>query len=278
MTAQGVDQDFNFIAGVERGLKRGRGEEGTALVPLGVERGRGISAGGTGWKFEEELRWREMKVIRAPEGLSRRKQNTSSWKGGGIMWTVEWLAEGRERRLQNVADTKSVGEAFCLCYGRKGSGRKRKRFKRETEPGEQRLEAAVDKSDRQTLEESSTTSPRNEENQTPRDLDGLYFYLHRPLTSSKMKCLIPINSNSTWKEMLKRRTLLEFPTIYVREELPSQLPDPFILEQDYLQNHGEDVVFMPSTGNPHVPDEPVPPPAVLDSTKLVEVLKQDLVA
>jgi hypothetical protein len=65
--------------------------------------------------------------------------------------------------------------------------------------------------------------------------------------------------------------VLEFPTIHVREEPPEELPKPFILERDYIEQ-GEDVIVQPVVESTLEP-EPVPE---LDPNKLLEVLRADL--
>jgi hypothetical protein len=48
-----------------------------------------------------------------------------------------------------------------------------------------------------------------------------------------------------------------------------------MLEDTYLQKHGEDVVPMRQS-QPEPTDEPASLPTTVDSNKLLEVLKQDL--
>jgi HIT zinc finger len=287
-TPSSIDQDFNFITKVERSLKRADDEvteRGIHLAPAGLKRYGGPQK----TKFESEVEMRGIKLIRAPQGLSRRKQNKSSWKGNALMWTVEWLPFNGDVRWQNVAESKTVGESFFAHYGRKGLSRKRKREPdesvsrqtRKQDDGEDiakqeevvlKMEAAAEIALSSAPEAEEAPQPAAERRQP---LQDLHFYLHRPQTSSKLKCLIPIDSKATWKEILNGRTLLEFPTVYVREEPPEELTGPFILEQDYSQKHGEDLVVhthpvLEST------DDSTSSPSTLDSNKILEVLKQDL--
>lgn len=260
-TEVGIDRDFNFISSVERGV--GRAEERyEEMVPVGI----GWSRKQANW--EDAVRESGVKVIRAPEGLSRRKLNKSDVKGSGLMWTVEWLWDG-EKRVMNVTETKRIGQTFVGCFGKR-AGRKRKRHD-EGRIGEEKDDH--DPSEQQAKNENSPGSQKEETTQSP--LEGLLFYLHRPQTSSKLKCLVPVEPTSTWKEVLKGRTVLEFPTIHVREEAPDHLPAPFILERDYLEQHGEDVVVK-TVLQPTLPNEPDPTQPTLDSNKVLEVLKQDL--
>jgi hypothetical protein len=255
-TESGIDRDFNFISGVERGIERLE-EQHEQIVPVGV----GWSRKSANW--DQATRAAGVTIVRAPEGMSRRKMNKSSAKGNGLMWTVEWLFNG-EKRVVNVPDSRTVGETFIGLFGKK-AGRKRKRDDAKDEPAKD-----VDVDGAKESEETSVPSPEHTDKCRKSSIEGLYFYLHRPQTSSKVKCLIPVDSRSNWKEILKGRTVLEFPTVHVREEPPEDIPKPFILERDYIER-GEDVVVQPvlaSAVEPELPD--------LDPNKLLEVLKADL--
>jgi hypothetical protein len=62
-----------------------------------------------------------------------------------------------------------------------------------------------------------------------------YFYLVKPLTSSKKTVLVPLNPTQSVAKNLRHRTVLEFPTIYTMQEAPDNLPPDFILENHYLE-------------------------------------------
>lgn len=284
-TPTSIDQDFNFITKVERTLQRADedvADRGIHLAPAGLRR----YGGPPKTKFETEVQAQNIKLIRAPEGISRRKQNKSTWKGNNISWTIEWLAYTGDRRLQNLPDSRTVFDGFAACFGKKGLSRKRKRDSNESSERREKVNSMGD-----NLEQKESQNDGNAQQPTPPDdavqenpriasntkrpSEDLYFYLHRPQTSSKLKCLIPLDQSSTWKEVLKGRTLLEHPTIYVREEPPDKLQDPFILECDYLQNHGADVV-VPLALQLESTKEADQVPTTLDSNKVLEVLKADL--
>ena len=281
-TPTSIDQDFNFITKVERTLQRAEdhvADRGIHLAPAGLNR----HGGPPKTKFETEVQARDIKLIRAPDGLSRRKQNKSTWKGNSISWTMEWLAHTGETRLQNVPETRTVLEGFTSCFGKKGLSKKRKR---DSNTKSERVEAAADIPQMQETNDDGTVQQPTPPAGALQDDNGgpakpklvspeLHFYLHRPQTSSKLKCLIPIESNSTWKEVLKGRTLLEHPTVYVREEPPDELQKPFVLEQVYLKDHGEDVVVSAETQLEST-RESDPALSALDSHKILEVLKADL--
>ena len=66
------------------------------------------------------------------------------------------------------------------------------------------------------------------------------LFLLRPLTSSKFpKVLVPIDPTQSLEEILRKRELLEFPTIYVFENPIEEVPEGFMLETDFLKATGQ---------------------------------------
>jgi hypothetical protein len=71
--------------------------------------------------------------------------------------------------------------------------------------------------------------------------DGKHrFFLLKPRTSSSRHVLIPLDTNATLGECLNGRTVLEFPTIYVFPDSVQQLPEDFMMEEEYLKQEGEE--------------------------------------
>jgi hypothetical protein len=67
-----------------------------------------------------------------------------------------------------------------------------------------------------------------------------HLYLHRPLTPSSFpKVLIPLDPAKCLTELLRKREVLEFPTIYVLDSRPADLPEKFMLEKHYLAAIGK---------------------------------------
>jgi hypothetical protein len=66
------------------------------------------------------------------------------------------------------------------------------------------------------------------------------FFLLRPRTSSSRQVLIPLDPSRTLGENLYNRTVLEFPTIYVFTGLNEQVPEEFMLEEEYIKQEGEE--------------------------------------
>jgi hypothetical protein len=121
----------------------------------------------------------------------------------------------------------------------------------------------------------------------PESIPSQYnYFLLKPRTSSSRHVLIPLSPFARLRESLRGRTVLEFPTIYVFSASASQLPDGFVLEEKYLREQGQDQKELeqllkevdPSIlqamkmegGDDEATNEE------FDSTKLLDVLKQDL--
>jgi len=111
------------------------------------------------------------------------------------------------------------------------------------------------------------------------------FFLLKPQTSSSRRVLIPISSSATLGECLRGRTVLEFPTIYVFTNSSLQLPDEFILEENYTKQEGqgkfEDLLKdvppdLLRAFKGEEEDEKTSEEMELDGKKILDVLKQDL--
>lgn len=67
----------------------------------------------------------------------------------------------------------------------------------------------------------------------PKNETSQHFYLLKPLTASKAKVVIPLDSAHTLTHCVAKRTILEFPTIFVLNEASNALPDGFMLDSSY---------------------------------------------
>lgn len=91
------------------------------------------------------------------------------------------------------------------------------------------------------LAKANTADDRNDGSITePMGIGEHRFFLLKPRTSSSKHVLIPLSATSTLGECLHGCTVLEFPTIYVFPETTQQLPEEFMLEEDYLKQEGEE--------------------------------------
>ncbi|KAK5224516.1 hypothetical protein LTR99_004781 [Exophiala xenobiotica] len=325
-TSASIDQDFNFITSVERTLQKADElvlDKGLDLAPAGLR----PNAPESKRKFALEVEQRGIRLIKAPKGLSRSKENTSRWDGRQhkcIMWTTEWMFHDGTKKIHNVRESRTVAQAFLDVFGRRALGRKRKWSSAETttapallpdtvtiQPssveGEEPMqdvpvaeEEAVD--DLPAAEEDGATQKTAEDDtvavqeaimadnasdKTQRKPQGedvskvlqdLHFYLLRPNTTAKLKCLVPISQASTLKEVVSNKTLLEFPTFYVRREPPEALSEPFVTEEKYEQLYGSEIpINLPTFAADTKQDEQEQKSlAQIDEQKVLEVLHKDL--
>lgn len=314
-TPASVDQDFNFITSVERSLQAADSlflDKGIDLAPSGVKR-RGHEPKR---KFDTEIEARGIRLIKAPRGLSRNKQNKSHWTGQHkcLMWTTEWLCYDGDKRIQNVIESKTVGETFVSIFGKNAIHKKRKwssveatttvpavrRASQLTQPD--RIQEEIPLQDHpateRDVEQQDTgpeeTIPAHENRVVDRPpltekkaqvvdvseiLQNLHFYLLRPSTAAKLKCLIPVPHTATLMDVLNDKTLLEFPTFYVKEEAPDNLPAPFIVEDKYNELYGDEIPIEVSTATTRAdPDArgAVSLPDSIDEKTVLEVLQKDL--
>jgi hypothetical protein len=99
--------------------------------------------------------------------------------------------------------------------------------------------------------------------------------------------LIPLSASATLGQCLRGRTVLEFPTIYAFSDTLTELPEGFMLEEEYIKHEGEEqkefedllkhahpeVLRALSDNNDNGDDKAGDE---LDSRKILDVLKQDL--
>jgi hypothetical protein len=79
VTPAGIDHDFNFLTGIERDIEKAEkglkeGSDGASSTPQSWSQARSTRKGQTDYQHLESA---GVKVIRAPKGLSRQKENKS---------------------------------------------------------------------------------------------------------------------------------------------------------------------------------------------------------
>lgn len=215
--------------------------------------------------IERTLKSMRTTVELAPKGMQRSLDNGTSWARNKktINWQVEWVREGNAgRSLSKVMGNKPIGDAYAdfLEEERKNSltdeekrlerkqrerlaKEERARHTREEKGGEEGFSTLPILQDPQTgawgsvstssmgMKETGSTSTESKIS-----LPSYHLYLHRPKTPSSFpKVLIPLNPAKSLGRLLRRRLVLEFPTIYVLKAEPDDLSeDEFILERDFL--------------------------------------------
>jgi hypothetical protein len=208
-----------------------------------------------------------IRVEKAPKAMKRAVENETSWSRNArcINWQVEWLHPSGDmgRFLAKAMGNKPIGESYTQAV----EDEKRKKMSEEERRTERKRRAAEAKeraAKRLKLEEQRrldlTTIPTLQDpdsgawnftpvhasisSTTPEDSEPTAFlhnlYLLRPHTkSSYPKVLTPLDPSRSLDIHLRERTILEFPTIYVLEQGPRDLPGQFMLEKDYLAAIGE---------------------------------------
>lgn len=229
---------------------------------------------------------------------------------------MEWVPVAGEKTLRNCLETFSLAEAYDRVYPLPkeerpnldpAKGDKEGQEERAS-AGQEHTEVTISGATVTTTEEStdaqpaqpsiseSTESPTKPTEDKPSDLPvgphrSLYFYLHRPRTTTKKPVLIPLPPSATLATVLRERTVLEFPTIYVLPDsaetlLAEKETSRFILEAEYLRTAGTDEAAEKSAESEQEDmgseDDATGLPGVsvdlrnVDEKKVMEVLKQDL--
>jgi hypothetical protein len=213
-TSSSLDRDYNFLSGLDRDIERREdriAEKGIKLGDEGAQRASNSSWGGGGKKKGEqkvgERCWElGVRVVRAPKGLQRSRENRTQWDGGKnvVMWCVEWI-EDEGRSLSLLSETLSIGDGWTRVIEEKHKVlKKRKR-------GEE--------------EDLSRENPRS-------------FYLHLPRPPPKTalkprtKALVLLDKNTALHSCLKNQVIIEYPTIVVFSRPSGEVPDGYIILEE----------------------------------------------
>ncbi|KAF2463312.1 uncharacterized protein BDR25DRAFT_113795 [Lindgomyces ingoldianus] len=269
-TPAGIDHDYNFITGIERGLDRKEKD----IQDRGLSVANAARTGpGKGEITEQRYKAAGVNVIRAPKGLSRQKENkTHASSKKNIVWTVEWIREGKARLLSETSEVLSLAAAYANLAGQKPN-KKRKLEpdldkNTELERSQDTRGISKDKSGPPQIkvedEEVERPTPRRSSSEelsqikieeasgpdaevahhlhTNPDIDDTdsqslhhrhNFFLLKPRTNSTSHVLIPLSASATLRDCLQGRTVLEFPTLYVLSSAPDSLPNGYLLEEEY---------------------------------------------
>ncbi|KAH7054472.1 hypothetical protein B0J12DRAFT_570003 [Macrophomina phaseolina] len=263
-TPRGIDHDYNFLTGIERGLQRADDDQGARAHEL--KKYEQMQA-----RLRPYLQRNRIIVDRAPVGMSRQKTNsTRLTKGGNVRWAVEWLHEDGSRDLHEADADRSLSDLYSILLA--DLTRKRKRteqlpdraakLSKDSHPASddtQAVPTAVSTSAEQSKLHSRSAQQDAPEGSTAEDVSDKAaddksnaqnhtpipsFYLLKPHTpSSQPRVLIPLDSSSTLTAALSSQVVLEYPTIKVllRQAADAPLPDGFILEEDYIRQTKQDV-------------------------------------
>jgi hypothetical protein len=237
---------------------------------------------------------------------------------------VEWItADGQKTIRNSVVETCSVAEAYDRCCPRSKDQEPVSAAAYDKSENKDRLDTANKDADNaayavshdqaagatkvpeakapypsapqssealaQTSAETCTEGTDKMLNQNISPHRGLFFYIHRPRTTTKKPVLAPLLQSATLKSILRNRTVLEFPTIYALPDpaetlLADRENSPFILEEEYLRTAGPEEMQQSSAAsddeNVIAETQTFPDSSInlqnVDESKVLEVLKQDL--
>jgi hypothetical protein len=276
-TASSIDSDFNFITSLERSLARNDDEHtnNSDIQAAGLARVRQTDSARLERLVKEQgVAWR-----RAPKGMRRRQENDTRIEHSTVTWTLEFMLADGSRKLCSISDTRTIGEALELAVrpptrhlGKRKRHPARAADEDQVEPhgSEAGPESKQDKATSptgisknvpgqkaQSDDQQQPTIPASHSSNmtaggpTPSDpitnndadlFADQQLYLLRPNTPSKLKVLKAIRRSDKLVDILRGRVVMEFPTLYVKTEPPDELAAPFMAEEVYLRDHGEDVV------------------------------------
>ncbi|KAK5727319.1 Box C/D snoRNA accumulation [Elasticomyces elasticus] len=114
-TPSGLDQDFNYLKGIERSIDHA---SETLLKPADGGTHQNLRKVSTGWRpdsrLQKYLTENSITQERAPKGMQRQRQNTTrSTKGDRVLWTVEWKTLDAGQEVQHDCEGQGrIGDIF----------------------------------------------------------------------------------------------------------------------------------------------------------------------
>lgn len=183
---------------------------------------------------------------------------------------MEWIQSDGKRELGSVLETLPLTEAYDRFLREKYPPTKRRKLDADhkpasssvtcgsisktqsTQPSERERQPAPPPTPPQDPPSGPETPPSTHSiptttDEPPAHLSQIdttsvtapfHFYLLRPHTPSSSRVLIPLSPSSTLSECLKRRVILEFPTLYALPQAPDRLPNGYMLDSEFL-GHSE---------------------------------------
>ncbi|KAK0777011.1 Box C/D snoRNA accumulation [Friedmanniomyces endolithicus] len=114
-TPAGLDQDFNYLKGIEHHVDQANE---TLLKPADEGTHQSFRTVATGWRPDSRLQRylteNCINIEHAPRGLQRQRENTTrSTKSNRVLWTVEWSMESGEREVHHgCTESSSLADLF----------------------------------------------------------------------------------------------------------------------------------------------------------------------
>lgn len=187
-----------------------------------------------------------------------------------------------QKLLGNCVDTCSLSEAYFRIRPLREPATKKRKLDTNDDPS-----ALADLQDNTStvttpVEEAGTASPAASTNIREAEPE-LYFYLHRPYTTSKVKVVISLPHDMTIADALQGRVVLEFPTFLVLPNPPESLPDGYMLEESFLDQYRaeessqlSDIARLKQDEQETGLDGENGPLIDIDENKVLDVLRKDL--
>jgi hypothetical protein len=134
-TPEAIDQDFNFITGVERRIERAGLDAGGRGIELYT---RGTRDGNGGYQYSKGdaalVRATDrvgLIVDRAPKGMSRNKVNQTRWlqRSKQIAWSVEWRTSEGSEIQHDCLETHTVVDLYTTFQKSKEPKPKKRKVK-----------------------------------------------------------------------------------------------------------------------------------------------------
>jgi hypothetical protein len=304
-TASSIDSDFNFITSLERSLSRAEEiHHNTTTTPhlqaAGLNQPRSRQTDSA--RLERLVSERQVLWRRAPRGMRRRQLNETRIEHSGVTWSAEFVFADGTRRMCALPESHAIGEAVekvtrpqqpAKQLGKRKRGAAGANGKRgQVKDAKGHFSTQDEEHKSQYGEPVAAVVQTNSEPQ--HDYADQHFYIHRPNTPSRFKVLAPVSRSDTLQTILKGRVVMEFPTFYIKAEPPDALILPFMTEERYLQENGEDVIPLArstlntatdeeedgeiSEANPGLKENAEDVlHALADPSQVMSVLKQDLV-
>nr|POE51900.1 putative box c/d snorna protein [Quercus suber] len=263
-TPAGIDQDYNYLRGVEQRLERASADTQTRGIGVRAPPTKNIARGlRPDSVLQRYLAQHGIMIERAPVGMSRQKTNrTRPTKRGNVVWSVEWRTGGDVGEVQHdCLESETLTTLYPGSVAKRpradsetatasrGTKRKREVAKKEQNPAadvkRDDVPAATAVEEDDDAPAAAAVAAGEEAAQAPEaephlstspphssaipEQAPLHFYLLQPKTTGVSRVLHPLAPDDTLTSALRHRTVQEYPTIYVLAHAPAQLPSGFTL-------------------------------------------------
>ena len=196
-----------------------------------------------------------------------------------LRWTVEWVHTDGSSRLGFCSANQSISDAYNM------HTKSLERDKLFSGPEANRIRGILPGDAVEIPEENPVCISDITESSTAGipgapGKDDLYFYLHLPRQPSRRRVLKALAPDGMPSSFLRGQIIVEYPTIYVLEKAPIDLPSGFILDVNFFKHRRKEDVLMavPQNGleDGEIKEERMPDVNKGKLEKLGDILSQDL--